>query len=104
MRDREADVLRGLKALDTCDLTAGGGWARPLDIGGFSNSHHSTTLRRMIPKGWVEATETRGREGKRYRITEKGVTALQNHDASKALGKAAAEAAKAKLHERLGRA
>jgi len=80
-------------------------FARPLDIGGTSNSHHSNTLRRMAALGWVETdrkpNDARyGRRGIRYRITAKGAAALANHDASVELARqaviAAGERAKAR--------
>ena len=44
LRDSETDLLRWL----TVDE-----WQRPMDIGGTDGSHHSSTLKQLIEKGFV---------------------------------------------------
>lgn len=51
-------------------------WARPLDLGGRSGSHHSGTLAALERKELVESRQRSGylhrRGSKVYRLTEKG--------------------------------
>lgn len=85
MTENEAELLTELRALKE---TRPDGCA-PMDVGGSDSSHHSVTLRRMVPKGWVEKRyrggawgAPRGRYGRcscLYRITPKGEQALANH-------------------------
>jgi hypothetical protein len=108
MNRTQAETLRALRGMLSDAGTPGpakAGWARPLDIGGTSNSHHSNTLRRMVALGWVETDRQtpparNSRPGLRYRITAKGREALANHDASVELARqaviAAGERAKAR--------
>jgi hypothetical protein len=79
MTENEQNLLTALRRR----LVNGKVWTRPLDIGGAKNTHHSNTLRRMeLPaKGWVESVErkdTEERPHRVYRITPKGLQALEN--------------------------
>lgn len=67
------DVLRDLNSL------AADQWVRPLDIGGRSNSHHSSTLRTLERNKLVESKQRSSwmsRGSKLYRITALGRTFL----------------------------
>jgi hypothetical protein len=89
MNDRDAEILLALRGGARLMLDRGeivgveADWLRPLDIGGRNNSHHSSTLRRLMANGWVERRSRREVEGLRpshvYRITMEGVMALANH-------------------------
>jgi len=100
----QAETLREL-AIRSLNAALDGSedWSRPLDIGGGGNSHHTTTLAKMLPFGWVERRNTgfgQTRPAWRYRITAKGREALANHRASVELARqaviAAGERAKAR--------
>lgn len=83
MTDRERELLADLKGRD---------WSAPLDLGASNSSHHSTTLKRMIPKGWVlrkyrgydpgEKRKFAGRGSCLYKITPQGAQALANATAT----------------------
>lgn len=85
MTEREAELLEAL--LQFPDGTT------PLRVGGSGHNHVSKTLRRMVPKGWVERSfglgfgvpkNYKARGSCRYRITVKGRIALSNHLVTKA--------------------
>jgi hypothetical protein len=71
--EQEREVLDNLDGFD--------GWARPLDLGAHSRSHHSRTLARLTTRGLVEArqrsTLPRNRGSKVYRITASGKALLE---------------------------
>jgi hypothetical protein len=61
-------------------------WVRLMDIGGESGSHHASTARNFIAKGWIESrarSSPSGKPGQRvsklYRLTPKGREAFHNH-------------------------
>lgn len=95
MTENEAEVLVALKGWALDDPHELG--ARPMDLGGATNSHHSLTLSRMVKKGWAQKKYTGGLWGKpnplkernscRYRITPAGVEALANHRLTRAMAK-----------------
>lgn len=51
-------------------------WARPLDVGGSNDSHHSKTLAALVKKGLVKRQQRSALNGSRgswqYRITDAG--------------------------------
>jgi hypothetical protein len=57
-----------------------GGWARPLDLGGFDTSHHSATASALAKKGLLDRFDRGSLMGARavwlYRITDLGRQAL----------------------------
>ena len=75
MTTRQLRVLR--------ELACFGDWARPLDIGGGTRSHHSATLTQLVRLGYAERKD-RGiaihfsRASFLYRITAEGCGVL-NH-------------------------
>lgn len=46
MTDRQLALLR--------QLVSDGGWLRPMDLGARDQSHHTTTLKQLIAKGYAE--------------------------------------------------
>lgn len=86
MTENEAEVLEALRPREGAEAE----WLAPLAFGGSNGSHHAQTAKRMEPKGWVER-RFRGHEpGERttgargsclYRITARGIEAVQNHRA-----------------------
>ncbi len=89
MNDRDAETLLALRGGARLMLDRGevvgveADWLRPLDVGGKNNSHHSSTLRRLVKKGWAEKKDRGSVAGMRpsnvYRINMNGVVALANH-------------------------
>jgi DNA-binding MarR family transcriptional regulator len=75
MTELEASILRALGVNRRP-------WLRPMDFGGRDGSAHAVTAKRMIKKGWVERDMRElGATLKPtylYRITDKGVRALEN--------------------------
>jgi DNA-binding MarR family transcriptional regulator len=67
---RELQVLADLRDF------RGGGWARPMDVGGRSRSWHSRVLKGLVEKGLVERRERSAWLSLRgswvYRITAEG--------------------------------
>lgn len=58
----------------------GGGWFKPMNVGGRNGSHHSRTLRKLERKGLIESERmtwagASSRGSRRYRITEPGLKA-----------------------------
>ena len=74
LTDRQTEVLIELESF--CRLNNEYAWARPLDLGGRSRSHHSATLGQLEKKGLVK-TKPRPkhmtRPSKHYRITDEGI-------------------------------
>jgi len=69
MTDRHYQILNEMQS---------GDWVRPMDVGGTDSSHHSSTLKAMITKGWVRK---RGgicwcRPSYKYQITGAGILVL----------------------------
>lgn len=93
MTENEAEILAVLDS--HAKSKPADPWLAPRAFGGKDSSHHSVTVRRMIPKGWTlrqwRSHEARG--SATYMITKKGSDALANHKAS--LGLAAAAKAEA---------
>jgi predicted transcriptional regulator len=76
--ERDIDTLRDLR-------DSGWTWHTPLMIGGSCRSHHSRTLSKLVRHGLVERKQRSscadGRRGSwKYKITEKGVKALEAPD------------------------
>ena len=90
---RDYETLRELDAANRSHFKLGfrGGWARPMDCGGYNGSHHSYTLTKLARRGLVEvmnpSTKHPGRSrysgGKNYRITKAGIAAIYLRDKSK---------------------
>lgn len=61
-------------------------WARPLDIGGFSGSHHGRSLAKLAEMGLAERTFNGGyhRKNYAYRISQAGREALAEWELSRA--------------------
>jgi hypothetical protein len=81
LSERDFEILEELRFTNResrCPME----WARPLDIGGGSNSDHSPRLSKLERYGMVESRQrsahmTRG--SKQYRITDAGVAAIKMH-------------------------
>lgn len=54
LTERDAFVLQDLRAWPYRQ-----GWARPLDLGGSTRSHHSATLAKLVRLGYAESTQRR---------------------------------------------
>ena len=79
LTERQHDVLESLFGFRGRSHITRRTWARPLDVGGHSRSHHSATLNQLVAKGLVELREQpihMMRPPKYYRINRAGVEAL----------------------------
>lgn len=80
---RDIDLLEALVDYDEHGTRSKEIWARPMDVGGSSNSHHSCTLGKLVRYGYVETMQrrslpsTRGSRG--YKITLKGLEFVRAH-------------------------
>ena len=76
LTERDIEVLRALRSATNNHLKCGisGGWAQPMDCGGFNGSDHSYRLSKLASRGLAEQKQRGGwsRGSKSYRITEAG--------------------------------
>ncbi len=85
--DRDLETLAELEAANKnlTDVGHRGGWAKPMDCGGFNGSHHSKTLQKLVAMGFVDASRAPGRiegfanarPGISYKITEAGAARIE---------------------------
>jgi hypothetical protein len=81
--DRDIETLRELEAANRSFVQIGhrGGWAKPMDCGGFNGSHHSMTLAKLARAGLAERKgySPGCRAVWMYKITPQGLDRLSKH-------------------------